>query len=79
MRENPNTGDKVSVLGYGFMRLPTVDGGSARETAADIDQERVNELTDVALAHGINYFDTSPAYCRGGSERSVVIRETPTI
>ena len=73
MRENPNTGDKVSVLGYGFMRLPTVDGGSARETAADIDQERVNELTDVALAHGINYFDTSPAYCRGGSERSMGI------
>ena len=28
MRVNPNTGDKVSLLGYGMMRLPVVGGGT---------------------------------------------------
>ena len=34
-----------------------------------LDQETVNGLVDYALAHGVNYFDTSPAYCRGQSEQ----------
>ena len=73
-RTNPNTGDKVSILGYGMMRLPVEGGGSARENPnADIDQEMVNEQVDYALAHGINYFDTSPAYCKGLSERATGI------
>lgn len=67
-RTNPNTGDKVSLLGYGCMRWPTVSNASARESADDIDQEQVNLLVDYALAHGVNYFDTSPAYCKGRSE-----------
>ena len=29
-RTNPKQGDKVSLLGYGWMRLPTVKDGSAR-------------------------------------------------
>ena len=65
-RTNPNTGDRVSLLGYGMMRLPTtVDG--------QIDQEQVNRLVDYALAHGVNYFDTSPAYCKGHSEEATGI------
>ena len=32
-RINPKTGDKVSILGYGCMRWPTVTGESAREAA----------------------------------------------
>lgn len=69
-RVNPTTKDRVSLLGYGMMRLPTIDGKSARkESDADIDQERVNQLVDYAIEHGVNYFDTSPAYCRGLSER----------
>lgn len=68
-RTNPSTGDKVSLLGYGMMRLPSVDGRSAREGGNDeIDQEMVNRLVDYALEHGVNYFDTSPAYCKGKSE-----------
>ena len=67
-RVNPNTGDKVSLLGYGMMRLPLTDGGYSRESNAEIDQETVNAQVDYALAHGVNYFDTSPAYCRGMSE-----------
>lgn len=67
-------GNKVSLLGYGAMRLPTKDGGHANGWAAGassaaIDQEAVNDHIDYALAHGVNYFDTSPAYCRGESER----------
>ena len=37
-RTNPTTGDKVSLLGFGMMRLPSQAGGSAREGGA-IDQE----------------------------------------
>lgn len=70
-RTNPNTGDKVSILGYGMMRLPVEAGGSARENPnSDIDQEMVNQQVDYALAHGINYFDTSPVYCKGLSEHA---------
>ncbi|MBU3856602.1 MAG: aldo/keto reductase [Candidatus Phocaeicola excrementipullorum] len=72
-RTNPSTGDKVSLLGFGMMRLPSVGGRSAREGNEEIDQEMVNELVDYALAHGVNYFDTSPAYCRGKSEHATGI------
>ena len=64
-RVNHNTGDRVSLLGYGMMRLPYTGG--------DIDQEAVNELVDYALEHGVNYFDTSPVYCQGKSEESTGI------
>ena len=67
MRDNPTSGDKVSLLGFGMMRLPF------REKRGEIDQEMVNELVDYAMAHGVNYFDTSPAYCRGLSERATGI------
>ena len=66
-RENRH-GEKVSLLGYGCMRLPTVGGVSAREDGAEIDQEQVNRLTDYAIAHGVNLFDTAPPYCKGKSE-----------
>ena len=72
-RTNPSTGDKVSLLGFGMMRLPSTGGRSAREGNEEIDQEMVNEMVDYALAHGVNYFDTSPAYCRGKSEHATGI------
>ncbi len=56
----------MSILGYGCMRWPTDENG-------DIDQEQVNRLVDFAIAHGVNYFDTSPAYCKGMSERATGI------
>ncbi|MGN0068159.1 MAG: aldo/keto reductase [Prevotella sp.] len=65
MRSNPTTGDKVSLLGYGMMRLPMTEDKDGHEV---IDQEQVNRLVDYAIEHGVNYFDTSPAYCRGRSE-----------
>ena len=73
-RTNHNNGDKVSILGYGMMRLPVVGKGSAREQADEaIDQEMVNREVDYAIEHGVNYFDTSPAYCQGLSERATGI------
>ncbi|MBP5798022.1 MAG: aldo/keto reductase [Bacteroidales bacterium] len=73
-RINPNSGDRVSILGYGMMRLPVEGGGSGRENPdSEIDQDMVNQEIDYALAHGVNYFDTSPAYCRGKSEHATGI------
>ncbi|MDE6793549.1 MAG: aldo/keto reductase [Muribaculaceae bacterium] len=72
-RLNPKTKDKVSILGYGCMRWPTISGDSARDGEDEIDQETVNDLVDTAIAHGVNYFDTSPAYCKGRSEHATGI------
>jgi predicted aldo/keto reductase-like oxidoreductase len=57
-RKNPNSGDEVSLLGYGMMRLPQKEGEEG--APFELDQERVNELVDYAIAHGVNYFDTAP-------------------
>ena len=75
-RTNPKTKEQVSLLGYGMMRLPTFKetGGSKRSgDVGEIDQEMVNRLVDYALEHGVNYFDTSPVYSEGLSERSTGI------
>lgn len=69
-RTNPKSGEKVSLLGYGCMRWPDVNGGVGRDADAELDQETINKLVDYAIAHGLNYFDTSPAYCMGRSEHA---------
>ena len=68
-RINPATGDKVSLLGFGCMRWPMID----KDGVQVIDQEAVNEMVDYALEHGVNYFDTSPAYLQGQSEKAAGI------
>ena len=65
-RVNPNTGDKVSLLGYGCMRWPMIPNPDGEGEI--VDQDAVNELVDYALDHGINYFDTAPPYLQGMSE-----------
>ena len=62
-RVTPTSGDKVSVLGYGCMRWPLLPTPAADGNV--IDQDAVNELVDYAIAHGVNYFDTSPVYVQG--------------
>ena len=62
-RTSPISGDKVSLLGYGMMRLP-----SKTENKDDYDQDMINRQVDYAIEHGVNYFDTSPVYCQGKSE-----------
>ena len=54
-RVQHGTGEQISLLGFGMMRLPN-------------DQEQVNELVDYAIEHGVNYFDTAPMYMGGQSE-----------
>ena len=58
-------GESISLLGMGCMRFPRKPGAGRR---APLDQEQINQMIDYALAHGINYFDTAPAY--GDSERA---------
>ena len=74
-RENEANGDKVSLLGFGCMRWPMIDVDGQRV----IDQEAVNEMVDYAIEHGINYFDTSPAYLMGQSEKAagIALRRHP--
>ena len=54
-RVQHGSGEQISLLGFGMMRLPN-------------DQEEVNELVDYAIEHGVNYFDTAPMYMGGQSE-----------
>ena len=67
-------GKKVSLLGYGAMRLPTADGGHANNwlldaSKKDIDQKHLDRQVKRMLEQGVNYFDTSPVYCRGEAEK----------
>lgn len=64
-RTNPHNGDKVSLLGYGCMRWPMRKGDDGKEV---LDEEKINELVDYAIAHGVNYFDVAPVYCQGRCE-----------
>lgn len=57
----------IGTLGYGAMRWPMIKG---EDGVSRIDQEEVNRLVDYALEHGVNYFDTSPVYLQGDSERA---------
>jgi len=69
-RENPQNGDRVSLIGFGCMRWPMIKDANGKSV---IDQEAVNEMVDYAIEHGINYFDTSPAYLQGQSEKAAGI------
>jgi predicted aldo/keto reductase-like oxidoreductase len=57
----PKTGDKISVLGFGCMRLATRLGR--------IDEVKVEKQIRYAIEQGVNYFDTAYPYHIGESER----------
>jgi len=59
------TGEKLSLLGFGIMRMPTMTTGAQSD---DIDIQASTELIDYALAQGVNYFDTAWPYHDGQSE-----------
>ena len=56
-------GEKVSALGMGNMRLPTLPGEREK-----IDWDKAREIIDYAMSHGINYYDTAYRYHGGESE-----------
>lgn len=55
------TGVSTSLLGFGCMRFPRVDG--------KIDMQSVQKMVDYAYSHGVNYYDTAYAY--EGSEQAI--------
>ncbi len=59
-------GQKVSALGMGNMRLPTVEGHDNQ-----IVKDKAQEIIDYAMSHGINYYDTAYRYHGGESERFI--------
>ncbi len=52
---------KLSLLGFGAMRLPTREDGS-------VDEELVRDMTKYAMDKGVNYYDTAFPYHGGHSE-----------
>ena len=59
---------EVSVLGFGAMRLPTIDNDPAQ-----IDEEEATRIMRYGIDHGINYVDTAYPY-HGGQGEPVVGR-----
>ena len=70
-RYNQITGDRISLLGFGCLRLPMMYDEVTGERVPD--QEEINRLFDIAIAHGVNFFDNAPSYLRGHNERVVGI------
>ena len=63
-------------FGFGCMRLPTTD----ENNPSSINQELFNEMVDIYMEKGFNYFDTSYAYHNGASEvaiRKAVVERYP--
>ena len=62
-RDLGKTGERVSALGFGAMRLPTYP-----DRGDEIDEPAVTEMLRYAVDHGVNYIDTAYVYHSGKGE-----------
>lgn len=62
-RTMPGSDEKLSVLGYGCMRMPTKG-----RRASNIDIKEAKKQILYAIDNGVNYLDTAYPYHRGASE-----------
>ena len=62
-RKLANLDAELSLLGFGLMRLPILDGDAGK-----IDVKKAEVMVDRAYRAGVNYFDTSWFYHSGNSE-----------
>lgn len=56
----------MSSLGFGLMRLPRLS-----DDFSDVDYDAVNEMVDVYIKAGFNYFDSAYGYHNGNADKVV--------
>ena len=59
-------GLKLSALGMGTMRLPVLNGDEGSP-----DEAAVQQMVDLAMASGVNYYDTAWGYHNKQSEPTI--------
>jgi len=57
------TGIKLSILGFGCMRLPVINNDEGR-----INEPETEQMLVEAIKNGVNYFDTAYTYHKETSE-----------
>ena len=56
-------GEKLSLLGFGTMRLPLLP-----DSTGAVDEEQVAQMVRYAADHGVNYYDTAYPYHESKAE-----------